>query len=161
MKEQLHQDITAELNQTTRTDTTTVIVGIILNLIFLLVNSIIAGAVWTEEHIYNDVIKDDIITRTDVTVTTEFGLGMLLIFVILVAAIVAINFFIIRALSTGKDRRKILTESLQKIYKEENLEKYYDSSIIGGYEARYSLYTKIVGTLGALTVLIPIVVLTL
>jgi len=161
MKDQLHQDITAELNQTTRTDTVTVIVGIILNLIFLLVNSLIAGAVWTEERIYNDVIRDDLIVKTDVTVTTEFELGVMLIFIILIAAIIAINIFIIRAMSAGKDRRKKLTESLQKIYQDENLDKYYDSSIIKGYEARYSLYTKIIGTLGALAVLIPIVGLTL
>jgi hypothetical protein len=55
MRDRLHQDLTTELSQTTRTDTTTVIVGVILNLIFLLVNSVVAGAVWTEEYIYTDV----------------------------------------------------------------------------------------------------------
>ena len=160
MKEQLHQDLTTELNQTTRTDTTTVIVGIVLNLIFLLVNSLIAGGVWTEQRIYNDVIKDDPMAVPNVTITTEFELGMMLIFIILVAAIIAINIFIIRALSSGKERRIKLTESLQKMYKEEDLEKFYDHSITKGYETRYSLYTMIVGTLGLLTVLIPIVVLT-
>jgi NADH:ubiquinone oxidoreductase subunit 5 (subunit L)/multisubunit Na+/H+ antiporter MnhA subunit len=160
MKEQLHQDLTTELNQTTRTDTTTVIVGIVLNLIFLLVNSLIAGGVWTEQRIYSDVIKDDPMAVPNVTITTEFELGMMLIFIILVAAIIAINIFIIRALSSGKERRIKLTESLQKMYKEENLEKFYDHSITKGYETRYSLYTMIVGTLGLLTVLIPIVVLT-
>lgn len=161
MEDHLHQDITAELSQTTRTDTITAIVGVILNLIFLLVNSLVAGAVWTEEHIYNDVIRDDLTVRADVTITTEFELGIMLIFIILIAAIIAINVFIIRAMSAGKERRIKLTESLQKMYREEELGKYYDSSIIKGYEARYSLYTKVVGTLGVLAVLIPIVVLTL
>ena len=161
MKDVLHRDLTAELNQTTRTDTITAIVGVILNLIFLLVNSLIAGAVWTEEYSYNDVVRDGLITGTDVTITTEFELGMLLIFIVLTVAIIAINVFIIRALLAGKERRIKLTESLQKMYQEEELGKYYDSSIIKGYETRYGLYTKIVGTLGLLAVLIPIIVLTL
>jgi hypothetical protein len=85
----------------------------------------------------------------------------MLIFIILIAAVIAINVFIIRALSAGKERRIRLTESLQKMYQEEDLRKYYNSSNIKGYETRYSLYTKVVGTLGVLAVLIPIVVLTL
>jgi hypothetical protein len=159
MEDHIHQDLTAELSQTTHTDTITVIVGVILNLIFLLVNSLIAGAVWTEEYIYNDAIKGELFV--DRTITTEFELGMMLIFVILVAATIAINVFIIRALLAGKERRIKLTESLHKMYREEDLGKYYNSSNIKGYEVRYSLYTKVVGTLGVLAVLVPIVVLTL
>ena len=161
MKDSLHQDIIAELNQTTRTDTTTAIVGVILNLIFLLVNSLIAGGVWTEGRNYSGVIKDDPMAVPDVIITTEFELGMMLILIILISSIIAINVFIIRAMSAGKERRIKLSESLQKMYKEEDLDKFYDPSIIKGYEARYGLYTKIVGTLGLLAVLIPIVVLTL
>lgn len=159
MEDHIHQDITAELSQTTHTDTITVIVGVILNLIFLLVNSLVAGAVWTEEYIYNDAIKGELFV--DYTITTVFELGMMLIFVILVAATIAINVFIIRALLAGKERRIKLTESLHKMYQEEEMGKFYDSSIIKGYEARYSLYTKVVGTLGVLAVLIPVVVLAL
>ena len=158
MEDHLHQDITAELSQTTRTDTITALVGVILNLIFLLVNSLVAGAVWTEEFIYNDMRGE---LAVDVTTTTVFELGVMLIFIILVAATVAINVFIIRAMSAGKDRRIKLTESLQKMYQEEEMGKFYDSSIIKGYEARFSLYTKVVGTLGVLAVLIPVVVLAL
>ena len=159
MKDSLHQDLTSEINQTTRTDTTTVIFGIILNLIFLLVNSLIAGAVWTEEYVYEAVPKPDLIVEP--TITTVFELGMMLILIILVAAIIAINVFIIRALLAGKNRRIQLAESLHKIYQEEKLGKYYDFSNIKGYQDRYGLYTKVVGTLGVLAVLIPIVVLTL
>ena len=159
MEDHLHQDITAELSQTTRTDTITAIVGVILNLIFLLVNSLVAGAVWTEEFIRNDAIRGELIV--DYTTTTVFELGVMLIFIILITATIAINVFIIRAMSAGKERRIKLTESLQKMYREEELGKYYDSSIIKGYEARYSLYTKVVGTLGVLAVLVPIVVLSL
>jgi hypothetical protein len=161
MQDHLHQDLVSELNQTTRTDTTTAIIGVILNLIFLLVNSVIAGGVWTEEYIYNDVIKEDPMFVPDPIITSEFHLSMMLIFVILIAAIIAINIFVIRALLAGKERRIKLTESLEKMYKEEDSGKYYDASIIKGYETRYGLYTKIVGTLGLLAFLIPIVVLTL
>jgi hypothetical protein len=161
MKDHLHQDLTTELNQTTRTDTTTVIVGIVLNLIFLLVNSIVAGGVWTEEYIYKDVTGDRFIVEPDYTIITQLEIGSLLIFILLVAAIIAINVFVIRALSAGKERRIKIAESLQKMYQQEELGKYYNSSITKGYEVRYNLYTKVVGTLGTLAVLIPIIVLTL
>ncbi len=130
MEDHIHQDITAELSQTTHTDTITVIVGVILNLIFLLVNSLVAGAVWTEEYIYNNAIKGELFV--DYTITTVFELGMMLIFIILVAATIAINVFIIRALLAGKERRIKLTESLHKMYREEELGKYYNSSNIKG-----------------------------
>jgi len=161
MKDHLHQDLTTELNQTTRTDTTTVIVGIVLNLIFLLVNSIVAGGVWTEEYIYKDVTGDRFIVEPDYTIITQLEIGSLLIFILLVVAIIAINVFVIRALSAGKERRIKIAESLQKMYQQEELGKYYNSSITKGYEVRYNLYTKVVGTLGTLAVLIPIIVLTL
>ena len=85
----------------------------------------------------------------------------MLILIILIVAIIAINIFVIRALLAGKERRIRLTQSLEKMYKEEELDKYYDASIIKGYETRYGLYTKIIGTLGLLAVFIPIVALTL
>jgi NADH:ubiquinone oxidoreductase subunit 5 (subunit L)/multisubunit Na+/H+ antiporter MnhA subunit len=151
--------LTTELDQTTRTDTITVIVGVVLNLIFLLVNSLVAGAVWTEEYVYNNEFRDELIVEP--TIVTEFELGIMLIFIILIAAIIAINVFIIRALLAGKERRIKITESLKKMYQEEKLGEYYDSSNIKGYEARYGLYTKVVGTLGVLAVVIPIVALTL
>jgi hypothetical protein len=86
---------------------------------------------------------------------------MMLILIILITAIIAINIFVIRALLAGKERRIKLTQSLNKMYKEEESDKYHDTSINKGYETRYGLYTKIVGTLGLLATLIPIVVLTL
>ena len=160
MQDRLHQDLVSELNQTTRTDTVTAIVAVVLNLIFLLVNSLIAGGVWTEDYSYPNVIKEDPMFVPEPTITSEFHLSMMLIFMIVMAAIIAINVFVIRALMAGKERRIKLTEKLEKMYEDEDLGKYYDASIIKGYDTRYGLYTKIVGTLGLLATLIPIVVLT-
>ena len=160
MQDRLHQDLVSELNQTTRTDTVTAIVAVVLNLIFLLVNSLIAGGVWTEDYSYPNVIKEDPMFVPEPTITSEFHLSMMLIFMIVMAAIIAINVFVIRALMAGKERRIKLTEKLEKMYEDEDLGKYYDASIVKGYDTRYGLYTKIVGTLGLLATLIPIVVLT-
>ena len=160
MQDRLHQDLVSELNQTTRTDTVTAIVAVVLNLIFLLVNSLIAGGVWTEDYSYPNVIKGDPMFVPEPTITSEFHLSMMLIFMIVMAAIIAINVFVIRALIAGKERRIKLSEKLEKMYEDEDLGKYYDASIIKGYDTRYGLYTKIVGTLGLLATLIPIVVLT-
>ena len=164
MKDNIHQELTSELNQTTRTDTITVIVGVVLNLIFLLVNSTVASGVWTEEYNYKNAVIDPMrieLAESETIITTEFHLSTMLIFIILIAAIIAINVFVIKALQAGKERRKTLAEGIQKLYKEEDLDKYYSPSIIKGYETRYDLYTKIVGVLASLSVLIPIVVLTM
>jgi len=148
MKESMHSQISAELEQTTKTDKTTVIVAIIINLILLLANSLIAAGVISEEFQFEGQM-----TFT----TTEFNTTVFLIFIILLGATVAFNYFVIRALSKGIERRARLTEGLVKMYQEEGMEKYYDESLILGYKARYALYRNIVIVMALMAVLIPLV----
>ena len=151
MKDRLHGEISTELDQTTKTDKTTVIVAIVLNLVFLFANMAFAAGVWTVNYDYRD--PGTVIT------STKFNINMFAAFVILIAVTVAFNFIVIRALSKGVERRAKLTEGLVKMYQDEGLEKYYDSSIIEGYKARYSLYKNIVMILGFLALAIPSVFL--
>ena len=151
MKDRLHGEISAELDQTTKTDKTTVIVAIILNFIFLFANMGFASGVWSLNYDYRD--PNSVIT------STEFNFNMLAAFLILIGVTIAFNILVVRALSKGVERRVKLTEGLVKMYQEEGLDKYYDPEIIQGYRTRYSLYKNIVMILGLLAVTIPLVFL--
>lgn len=152
MKDNLHQAISAELEQTTRTDKTTIIVAILINFLLISVNSGTASAVWFMKRSY------DAATKTS-TSTPMFSLNMLLIFLIFIGATIAFNIFVIRALSRGIERRIKLTEGLAKMYQEEGLDKYYDTSLIQGYKSRYGLYKSVIIILWALAILVPLVTL--
>ena len=146
MKEHLHEQITAEMKQGTRTDTIVVITAIFLNLLFLGINSGVAGAV--REYDYSGPGVETVGTNATAVV----------IMVILMAVIIAINFFVLRILSRGKERRIKLMAGLMKMYQEEGMEQYYDASVEQGYEARYNLFSAVVVSLGAVAVLVPILI---
>ena len=147
MKERMHEQISSELRQSARTDTVIVITAIFLNLLFLAINSGVAAAV--REYDYNG---------PGIERTTSFNVTALIILVILILVIIAINFFVLRMLSKGKERRAKLMAGMMKMYQEEGMDQYYDASVEKGYEARYNLFSAVVVSLGAVAVLIPILV---
>lgn len=146
MKERLHEQMSSELKQSARTDTIVVITAIFLNLLFLGINSGVASAI--REHDYSG----SGIERISTNVTA------LVIMIILLAVIIAINFFVLRILSSGKERRVKLMAGMMKMYQEEGMDQYYDTSVEKGYEARYNLFSAVIISLGAVAVLVPILV---
>jgi hypothetical protein len=146
MKERLHEQISSELRQSARTDTVIVITAIFLNLLFLAINSGVAAFV--REYDYSGPSRETISTNVTAVI----------ILVILIVVITAINFFVLRMLSKGKERRAKLMAGLMKMYQEEGMDQYYDASVEKGYEARYNLFSAVVVSLGAVAVLIPILV---
>lgn len=146
MKERLHEQISSELKQSARTDTIVIIMAIFLNLLFLGINSGVAGAV--REYEYSNIGRETISTN----------ITAVIIMVILMAVIIAINFFVLRIIARGKERRGKLMAGLMKMYEEEGMEQYYNGSIEKGYEARYNLFSAVVISLGAVAVLVPILV---
>ncbi|MFH1662536.1 MAG: hypothetical protein ABH934_01240 [Chloroflexota bacterium] len=146
MKERLHEQITAEMKQGTRTDTIVVIMAIFLNLLFLGINSGVASAIRQYDYSMSGIE------------TISTNVTAVIIMVILLLVIIAINFFVLRILSRGKERRVKLMAGLMKMYQEEGMEQYYDSSVDKGYEARYNLFSAVVVSLGAVAVLVPILV---
>jgi hypothetical protein len=151
MKDRLHGEISTELDQTTKTDKTTVVVAIILDLVFLLANMAFASGVWSTNYDYRDPMI--------VVTSTKFNPSMFGAFLILIVVTIAFNVLVVRALAKGVDRRARLTEGLVKMYQEEGLDKYYDPTIIEGYKSRYSLYKNIVIILGFVALAIPLVFL--
>jgi hypothetical protein len=54
--------------------------------------------------------------------------------------------------------RAKLNQGLMKLYTDEGVNQYYDDSIFKGYETRYNLFAIILISVGAVSVIAPLVV---
>jgi hypothetical protein len=57
----------------------------------------------------------------------------------------------------GRDTRNKLISGLLKMYKDQNVEQYYDASIISNYDTRYLLFILAVVTTGLTAIVIPLI----
>ena len=133
MIEHVHDHIISELHQNTKTDTIFIISAILLNFITLGINSGIAGKETADP--------------TDMLVMVLFAV---LTFVV--------NLVAIFGLTKGKQTRSMLTNGLLKMYKDQKVEGYYDSSLMGNYSIRYSLFILVVAVTGIISVVVPFIV---
>jgi uncharacterized membrane protein len=118
-----------DIKQNTRTDTIFIIVALVLNFISLAVNASVAN--------------DDGAASTWTMVT-------------LIALVIVVNLVVIFGLLRGKDTRNKLISGLLKMYKDQNVDQYYDASIISNYDTRYLLFILAVVTTGATAITIPL-----
>ena len=132
MIEHVHNHITSELQQNTKTDIIFILAAILLNLIILAVNSGFSGK-----------------SRGDET--------YLVIMFLFVALLILINLVVIFGLLKGKQTRTKLLNGLIKMYKDENVDKYYDSTLLGNYNTRYNLFMMVVVLTGIISIVVPFV----
>ena len=132
MIERVHEHIITELQQNTRTDTIFIVAAIFLNLLTLAINSSIAAE-----------------SRKNVT----FFIVML-IFALLV---IVVNVVVILGLLKGKQTRSKLLNGLLKMYKDQGVDGYYDSSLLSGYDTRYNLFILVVVFMGLISIVVPFV----
>lgn len=133
MIEHVHKHIISELGQNSRTDVIFVLTSILLNLISLSVNSGFVNK-----------------SRTDST--------YLIVMFIFVALIIVVNLVAIFGLLKGKQTRSKLLNGLLSMYKDQNVEKYYDSSLISNYNTRYNLFILVVVITGVISIIVPFVI---
>lgn len=133
MIEKVHQHILDELNQSSRTDTIFVITAVLFNLIILAVNSGVATSAVSE----NAKSSDDFLI-------------VIFIFMNLI-----VNGIAIAALTTGRNTRNKLLLGLFNMYKDNNVEKYYDMSLLSNYSKRYVLFTAVLICLAAVAIIVP------
>ncbi len=132
MLEHVHNHITSELQQNTKTDIIFILTSIVLNLLTLAINS---GMVEK--------------SRTDTS--------QLIVMFIFVALIVLVNIVVIFGLIKGKETRLKLITGLLLMYKDQNVDKYYDKSLLGNYNIRYNLFILVVLTTGIIATVVPFV----
>ena len=133
MLEQIHKHLVSEIQQNTRTDTIFIITAILLNLLSLGINSAMASN-----------------SREDTS--------LFLVMFIIVALVIVVNIIVIIGISKGKQTRVKLTNGLIKMYKDQNVDKYYDSSLLLNYNTRYNLFILVVVFIGAIAIAIPFII---
>jgi hypothetical protein len=132
MIEYVHKHITSELDQNTRTDTIFILTSIVLNLITLAVNS--------------GISKD---SRTNAST--------LIVMFVFVSLIIVVNVVIVIGLIKGKYTRAKLLKGLIEMYKDQHVDKYYDTSLLGNYDLRYNLFILVVVFTGIIATVVPFI----
>jgi hypothetical protein len=133
MIERVHEHIIAELGQNTRTDTIFILTSLLLNLITLAVNSAVAGG-----------------PRDEATPT--------IIMFLFVSLIIVVNFVVVLGLIKGRETRQKLITGLLKMYQDQGVEGYYDSSLLNNYNLRYNLFILAVVFTGIIGTVVPFVI---
>jgi choline-glycine betaine transporter len=132
MIEHVHNHITSELNQNTRTDTIFILTAICLNLITLAVNSGMSKG-----------------SRTDDST--------LIVMFVFVCLIVLVNGVVVIGLLKGKQTREKLLAGLISMYRDQGVDKYYDISLLGNYNLRYNLFIMVVVFTGIIATVVPFI----
>ncbi|MEI6888244.1 MAG: hypothetical protein ACOYM0_03795 [Bacteroidales bacterium] len=132
MLEHLHNHITKELEQNTKTDTIFILTAIILNLITLAVNSGMVEKSRTEKS----------------------SLMVMFIFVVL---IIVVNLVVVIGLLKGRQTRVKLTNGLIAMYRDQNVSKYYDETLLANYNVRYNLFLMVVVCTGLIASVVPFI----
>ena len=134
MLKEAHEHILTELQQSSRTDTIFVVSAVILNLVVLGINWGVAEPDRNQLH----TASDDIILS------------------VLIAATILINLFVVKALLTGRETRKKLLQGLVSMYKDNNVDKYYDESLLSAYGFRYKLFIAVLVVLAFISIFVPL-----
>ena len=136
MLNQVHDHIVSELNQSSRTDTIFVITAIVFNLIVLGINSGLADAgSGRGDNTVNDIVLTVFILMT-----------------------ILINSIAIAALNLGKGTRQMLLDGLVVMYKDNDVEKYYNPALLSNYNKRYLLFSGVIGTLAITAIVVPLII---
>ena len=135
MIKKLHDQITTELGQSSRTDTIFVVTAIIFNLVILGVNSSMAdNASWEPDLMDN------------------------LIFYVFIVVTLLINVASLTALLIGRRTRNRLMDGLIRLYKDNDVDQYYPEELLNAYGTRYLLFAAVIVLLGLTAIVVPLII---
>lgn len=136
MLSQVHDHLVKELGDSSRTDTIFVLTAIVFNLIVLAINFGVA----TEAAAEDDAATYDII---------------LAIFIVMT---VLLNVVAVAALVLGRWTRRILLGGLVAMYRDNDVDRYYEPTLMSNYGVRYLLFAGVIGTLAVTAILVPLII---
>ena len=133
---QVHDHIVSELRESSRTDTIFVLTAIVFNLIVLGINFGVA----TEAANERDAATYDIILAVFIVMT------------------VALNVLAVAALALGRRTRQMLLRGLVDMYRDNDVDRYYDPVLMSNYGVRYLLFTGVIAALSTTAIVVPLIV---
>ena len=81
-----------------------------------------------------------------------------MVLVVFVILLVFVNIISVTALTVGKQTRHKLLNGLLTMYSDNEVDKYYDTSLLTNYDKRYTLFTGVILCLAATAVIVPLIV---
>lgn len=136
MLNQLHNHIVKELGQSSRTDTIFVVTAVAFNLIVLGVNAGISTA----------ALESDAPESLDIVLFVFIAMTLLL------------NSIAVFALILGRRTRGLLLNGILKMYADNKVDKYYDSTLVMNYGTRYLLFAAVITTLALTAIVVPLII---
>jgi len=136
MLRQVHDHIVKELGEGSRTDIIFVLTAIVFNLIVLSVNSAVSLA----------AAEEDAAAAYDLVLAVFIGLTVLL------------NLIAAAALILGRRTRRLLLSGLVAMYRDNEVDQYYDPALISNYGVRYLLFTGVIATLAVTAIVVPFII---
>ncbi len=135
MIKKLHDQITTELGQSSRTDTIFVVTAIIFNLVVLGINSALSDTAVDENNLQSN-----------------------LIFYVFILVTLLINSASLTALLIGRRTRNRLLEGIIMMYKDNKVDQYYPSELLSAYGTRYLLFASVIVLLGITAIVVPLII---
>ena len=135
MLKKLHDQITTELGQSSRTDTIFVVTAIVFNLVVLGINSALSEVAADENTLQSN-----------------------LIFIVFIIVTLMINGASLTALLIGRRTRNKLLEGIIKMYKDNEVDQYYPEELLKTYGTRYLLFASVIVLLGITAIVVPLII---
>ena len=133
---QVHDHIVSELRESSRTDTIFVLTAIVFNLIVLAINFGVATEAAAEEN----AATYDIILAVFIVMT------------------VLLNVIAVAALALGRRTRQMLLNGLIAMYRDNDVDKYYEPALMSNYGVRYLLFTGVIAALSVTAIVVPLII---
>ncbi len=144
----LHQQVSNEFQQANRLDTKISVIAIVVTLIFFTTAMVFAMS--STGSVAAGLFG--------LSKTVVFNVANTIIMCVSILAAAAVTVFSVTTLLQNKKQRAKLNKGLVKLYKDEGVSQYYDGSIFKGYETRYNLFAIILISVGAVSVIAPLVI---
>ncbi|NOZ49726.1 MAG: hypothetical protein GXP37_06710 [Chloroflexi bacterium] len=135
MLAQIHEHIVNELGQSSRTDTIFVVTAILFNLIVLGVNSAVAASA----------------SGSQASGANDFVLAVFILMTVLINAVA------VMALTLGRRTRQTLLDGLMAMYADNDVDQYYDPSLLANYGTRYMLFASVIILLAITAIVVPLI----
>jgi uncharacterized membrane protein len=158
MKEKILEQIHKELKLATRIDLVTMIIAVAVTLIFFAVAGGAAKA--SVGSMMPDINLGGMFggSAAPAVANNDFNVAPAIIFFVTLAVIAFINWGAINMILKNKAQRAKLNEGIIKLLKDETVDQYNDGTIYKTYEMRYRLFAMIIGSVAALSIVVPLVI---
>jgi hypothetical protein len=152
MKEKILEQISKELKLAAWLDLAALVVAVAITLTFFgLAAATAAGTVSSMSELTS--LFGGISAQSP-----TFNVTPTIIMFVCLAVIILINWYGVKVLLRNRAQRAKINDGLMNLYKDEGMDQYYDGSIYKTYESRYSLFAVIMGSVGALSVIVTLII---